>query len=207
MDKTVFFTQDGQGAALPLDVENYLNLKDSVITARDKKNRQALGTSGYFGYGFPGMPFDQGPANPDNFCQGEDIVLDTFLYFLGAPVGLDRYTIKVFLKSSLREVEAFWIGELSNGLYSTDRPGFYTVWIPGSVTAELTAGTYYMDIQVKEEVAAGAGPRDRISKLVSYVFNIEYCAMSPKPENIQNSHEHRGAQESIWPNTPNPTSR
>jgi hypothetical protein len=207
MDKTVFFTQDGQGAALPLDVADYLELKESVITAKDKFFIKEVVSSSYYGYGFPGMPFDQGPTNPDNFCQGEDVVLNAFLYFLGAPVGLERYAIKVFLKSSLREIVPFWVGELSNGLYATERTGFYTIWIPGSVTAELTAGTYYMDVQVKEEVATGAGPRDRISKLASYVFNIVYCAMSPKPENIQNSHEHRGTQEALWPNTPNPTSR
>jgi len=207
MDKTVFFTQDGQGNATSLNVADYLSLKDSIVTARDKKSSQALGTSKYFGYGFPGMPFDQGAANPDNFCQGEDVILDTFLYFLGAPVATEQYTVQVFLKASLRELEPLWIGELTNGLYLTERVGFYTVWIPGSLTAEFTAGTYYMDIQVKEEVATGAGPRDRISKLVSYVFNIEYCAMSPNPENIKNSYEHRGAQEAIWPNTPNPSSR
>jgi hypothetical protein len=207
MESTVFFTQDSKNNSLPVEISNLLNAEEPVLRARKPKKYGRSGSSTYFGYGFPGMPFDRGEQEADSFCQGEDIIIDAVLYFLGKFVDLNTYSLSVILKTSLRAITPVWVGEISNGIYPVEQPGHFTIWIPSSITSEFTAGTYYLDIQLKEPLAAGAGPSDRVVQLVSYVFNLAYCAMSPKPENVYNASEHRSKLEPTWPNTPNPAVR
>jgi hypothetical protein len=208
MSENIFFTNNSLNSSVPVPPipEESFKLRQSFIRPRDAVTQKPQ-PSFSAGYGFPGFPFEQGPANPDNFCQGADIVLDSFLYFLGYPVDKDNYTLKAVLKPSVRDISPVWLGELGYGIYPQDRQGFYTVWIPSSVTSSLTAGTYYMGIVLKEDIAAGRGPTDRTEQLLNYVFNVEYCAMSAFPENVENSHEHRAEMESPWPNTPNTVGR
>lgn len=208
MAENIFYTNTSLNSSVtvPGVPEEMFKLQQSFIRPRNEKITDAI-VSFSAGYGFPGFPFEKAPANPDNFCQGEDIVLDSFLYFLGAPVNKNAYTLKALIKSSVRNISPVWVGELDHGLYPQDREGFYTVWIPAAVTSEFTAGTYYMDIVAREDIATGKGPTDRTAQLLNYVFNIEYCAMSTFPENNNNSYVHRGEMSSDWPNTPNTVGR
>jgi hypothetical protein len=204
MSENIFYTNTSSNSSTAVEAvpEEMFNLQESLVRPRDKKSSKTK-ASFFSGYGFPGFPFEKAPSNPDIFCQGEDIVLDAFLYFLGAPVDKDAYTIKAIVKSSVRDTSTVWTGEMAYGLYPQDRQGFYTIWIPGGVSAKLTAGTYYMDLILKEDVAAGRGPTDRTAQLLTYVFGVEYCAMSSFPENLDNSYKHRQVMSGGWPNTPN----
>lgn len=205
-EKTPFYsnTEDGNTVPVDLTVSRGIEiLKKSVLVGR-KQEPTDFFVSSTAGFGFPGIPFVPGEPNPSNFCQGEDVIFDAFLYYQGEPVTQDKYKIVTQVKSSLRSVNTIWTGEIQNGVYPEEKPGYYTVWIPADKTTTLFAGSYNLNVFLSQSVGEGTGPHDRKISLIDIVFNIEYCGGSENPENVRLSGDlpHRTSLKRTWPNSP-----
>lgn len=204
-----FYTPDGKGDAQSVyktAIDNLEVIKSSEIKAR---GRQRKATEIYYAAldNIPGIPFERGVPNPDTFYQGEDIVYDLFLFHEGANVSSDDYDINVLIKTSPRAYIAVWEGKLDFGVYKiNNREGYYEVWIPSSVTAELLGGSYYVDVMITERIGKGGGRYDRKYVLLQTVFNLEYSNFSPAPESLTSSSSRSNVEET-WPNKPDTVGR
>lgn len=194
-------TATGDSVSVYREVINNLeSLQASEIKARNRQFSTSP-TNTLILDGIPGVPFERSAPNPDVFYQGEDIVYDVYLLHDSLPVSSNTYDISAVVKSSPRAQSATWEGALDAGLYDTpDRPGFYELWIPSVVTEKFIAGTYYLQIQIKEKI--GAGRFSRRFVLLSTYFNIDYSNFSPNAES-RNSTGLRTSLEAVWPNSPN----
>jgi hypothetical protein len=201
-----FFVNDVNGKSLPVQLlaQNGIeHMTRSKIESR-KEQGTAMTVSSRATHGFPGVPFEPGEPNPPTFSQGEDIIFDAFLFYDGRPVKTETFNISAIVKTSSRATQAAWVGELSSGIYTTDRDGFYEIWIPRKDTSAWYAGTYYMEIVLEEPVGIGEGRHDRRVSLVSKSFNLEYSPMSNNPETVSplSGLPKRGTLEKTWPNSP-----
>jgi hypothetical protein len=202
-----FYVTDIDGKAVPLPLlasDGVLEAISSRVASRKhttlKEYVSPLGT-----HGFPGIPFEGGEPNPTVYKQGEDVILDLFLYYSGRAVNHNNFKIKAVMKSDVHAIEPVWEGELDHGIYITDREGFYELWIPKAVTSDLLAGTYTIGIVIIEPVGTGSGPVDRTVFLLDYSLSIEYGVASPNPESAtpnRNSNK-RSTGPNTWPNSPN----
>jgi hypothetical protein len=199
-----FYSENGSGQPHPVPMLEGFNTSEppqSKIVARDKSYVPSQAQTTFSK--ISGGPFELGEPNPATFCQGEDAIFDAYLYFLGAPFDHEKYRLQSVLKTSQRSSNILWRGETQAGIYPDKRPGVYTVWIPAAISAGLSAGAYYLDLFASEHVGAGAGPHDRTALVISTTFNLIYCSMSPWPENVSTTAEHRAQAEPVWPNAPN----
>jgi hypothetical protein len=201
-----FYVNDVDGKSIPFPLmssDGILEPRESKITSRKhtavKQYVSPLGT-----HGFPGVPFESGEPNPAVYSQGEDIIFDTYLYYAGKTVSSKTFKINVIVKSDPHQIDPVWLGSLNNGLYPMDREGYYEIWIPSSITSNLFAGSYYVDITITEPVGTGKGTKDRTIFLLSYNFSIEYTAASPNPESAASSGglKSRDMLQNTWPNAP-----
>jgi hypothetical protein len=203
-----FFTPDEAGdsqSVYKVISDNTEALQTSQLKAR---NRQFIATpsSTLPLDGIPGIPFERGSPNPDLFYQGEDIIYDLFLFHDGKPVSAQDYDVSVIIKTSPRAAKVIWAGSLDNGIYPTiNDSGHYELWVPSAATEELYAGTYHLNVQIKERLGSGKGRFDRKYVLLQSYFNIDYSTFSPSPETAANlpGKLTRAGVESTWPNTPN----
>ncbi len=201
-----FFVNDVNGNSLPVPLiaqDGIERMTRSRIESR-KDNRGRITVSSRATHGFPGVPFEPGEPNPPVFSQGEDIIFDAFLFYDGTLVSTEDFNIRVVVKTSVRAVEPVWEGVFGEGVYATDRPGFYEIWISKSKSAELYAGVYYMEVVLEEAVGKGKGKHDRTIALTSVAFNVEYSPMSKSPETVSpiSTLPKRGTLEKTWPNSP-----
>jgi hypothetical protein len=203
-----FFTPDSSGESHPVAkviAENTVDLLSSHIRARNRQSPshpiKSLAIDG-----IPGIPFEMGIPDPDLFYQGEDIIYDLFLVYDGTPVKLDNYDIKIAIKSSSRATNILFEAYIDNGLYNDpSKEGYYELWIPNSVSAELLAGTYFITVQISDKLGEGLGRHDRKHILLQHSFNLEYSNYSPSPENAKPTATilKRYNLEPTWPNKPN----
>jgi hypothetical protein len=135
-------------------------------------------------FGVPGVPFVPPiPATPV-FSQGEDIIYDAILAIDGCSVTPDKWNIEIIVKTNQFNLASVWIGVLDNGLYYNAPNDEYQIWIPSSLTSNIAAGTYMMDVKATEKVGSGKGIKDRTIVLASTYFGIEYTAASPHPDSV-----------------------
>jgi hypothetical protein len=201
-----YFVNDIHGESIAMNlvsVNGVMQEKKCIISGRNK-GKDITNVSCFATHGFPGIPLEKGIPNPDTFLQGEDAIFDSFLFYEGKEVVPADFNISVVLKASPRAVDKVWTGILENGIFQQQKPGFYTIWIPSLVTSQLLAGTYYMEVILKEGVGRGDGAHDRTISLAQYPFNIDYGVVSDNPETISNQNNKiRGTLEQTWPNSPN----
>lgn len=213
-DNPGFFETDDTGASKPAPTitSDYTELHNisSVIQARGR-NLIVGELSPFLVDGIPGVPFDRGVPNPDVFYQGEDFVYDLFLHYAGAVVTKEDYDITVRVKTSPRTFKIVWQGTLGTGVYAIDpqRPGYYEVWIPADCTSALHAGTYFLDVVIKEKVGEGKGRYDRKFVVLQHMFNVEYSNFSEHPESMSPNPDKLGRHgiEQSWPNASNTIGR
>ena len=202
-----FFTPNAVGNSMGVYkkiIDNLEALQSSEIKARGRQGQPST-TDTFTLDGIPGIPFERGTPNPDTFYQGEDIVYDLYLLHDAQPVSSDAYEISVAVKDSPRSRVVKWEGVTDNGVYATpDHPGFYELWIPSVATELFIAGTYYLQIQIKEKTGSGRFPRRFV--LLSTYFNIDYSNFSPNAESVSDS-SLRASVTSVWPNSPSTIGR
>lgn len=198
-----FFVPDATGDSQVVYkkvIDNLETLQSSELKAR---GRQASPSSfNTFALdGIPGIPFEKSAPNPDVFYQSEDIIYDVYLTHDGQPVSSEKFEISAVVKTSPRASNNVWEGETDAGIYPVDdNPGYFELWIPSAATETFIAGTYYLQIQIKEKTGAGRFPRRFV--LLSTYFNIDYSNFSANPES-KNKQGLRTSLESVWPNSPN----
>jgi hypothetical protein len=203
-----FFTPDSSGNSHPVAKiisGNTVDLESSHIRARNRQSPkhpiQSLAIDGV-----PGIPFEFGIPDPDVFYQGEDVIYDLFLVYDGNPVTVDKYDIKIGVKTSYRAQEFSFEASLDQGVYHfPEKPGYFELWIPNSITSQLFAGSYYINVLISDKIGQGTPYGDRKHILLQSMFNLEYSAFSPNPENaLENSPDiKRHNLEITWPNRPN----
>jgi len=133
-------------------------------------------------FGIPGVPFIiANPVTPE-FSQGEDVVADAIFRIDGQPVLPASWNITVVVKNSQFAILKTWQGLLNNGLYYKPDIDQYEFWIPGAVTADLFAGTYFVDCVATEPVGSGPGGRNRTILLTTVAFDLKYTVSSPHPD-------------------------
>lgn len=155
--------------------------------------------------GIPGMPFERAIPNPDVFYQGEDIIYDASLIYNGTPVTADNYDVLVSVKRTPRDQTASWEGVLDNGVYEDkEQPGRFEFWIPSAVSGTFLAGSYYLQVLLRERLGKGKGRFDRQHIILQTYFNIEYGNFSPAPESRQAGpgQQLRNNLQATWPNAP-----
>jgi hypothetical protein len=160
--------------------------------------------------GVPGMPFENTTPNPDSFFQGEDIVYDAILLAGGKYVSSEYYDVLVRIKKTPRDSSPSWEGFLDNGIYEDKtQPGRFELWIPSAVTGTFLAGSYYLQIILKEKLGKGGGRFDRQYVALQTYFNIEYGNFSPAPESRQpgEGQQLRNSLVATWPNAPDTIGR
>ena len=205
---TYFFNSDNTGNSHPVEkviLNNTVGLKASYIKARNTINVNPSGGSVAID-GIPGIPFEAGTPNPDVFYQGEDIIYDLFLTYNNQPVNISNYDIRVGVKTSTRAVKFIFEAVLDQGLYPIPQEtGYFELWLPGSITSELLAGSYYLDVLLADKLGQGGSYGDRKNVLLRTMFNLEYSVHSPNPENTSQSFvtAKRSTLEPTWPNKPN----
>lgn len=205
-DKTPFYSNTEENISIPVEVSISRDVeivKKSVIVGRKEESPDVF-VSSTAGFGFPGIPFVPGEPNPPNFCQGEDAIFDAYLFNEGQPVVPSDYNIVAQVKSSLRSTKFIWRGELENGIYPEQEPGYYKIWISSEDTKKLFAGSYVLNLSLYQAVGKGRGPHDRKISLIDTMFNIDYCGGSENPENVRLSGDlpHRTSLNRTWPNSP-----
>jgi hypothetical protein len=204
-DQTPFYTNDDKNKSLPVGLVlagNMETVKQTIVSGR-KSDLPALFSSSTAGFGFPGIPFVAGVPAPPNFCQGEDIIFDTFLFYAGTEVTTEKFNISASIKRAFRAVNFIWTGSIGSGVYKEDREGYYTIWIPSAKTEDIYAGSYILNIFLTEAVGDGEGPHDRKISLVDVMFNVEYCGGSKNPENVRRAGDLKGRNSlnRSWPNS------
>jgi hypothetical protein len=201
---TQYYTTDEHGIShkIPkVNIDGLVELKTSQIVSRTaQKNIHPQSSAAIDG--IPGIPFEPGISNPDTFFQGEDVIYDVFLFHDGKPVVKEDYDVLVSVKTSPRARNAIWSAALDMGIYPIpNKEGYYEIWIPSSVTETMLAGTYYLNVMIKERFGAGKGRFDRRYVLLKTYFNIDYSNFSEYVEN--RSLNARSSVEATWPNSPN----
>lgn len=199
-----FYVNDDKGTSQGVPKVNnsgMVELRASQILSRLSQRSIHPQSSTYID-GIPGIPFESGVTNPDVFFQGEDIIYDMFIFFNGAPVVKEDYEILAAIKTSPRASRG-WTGSIAEGgIYQTaEKLGYYELWIPAAVTQTFLAGTYYINVAIREKFAAGKGRFDRKYTVLKTYFNIDYGNFSENVENRGN--DKRSNVEPTWPNSPN----
>jgi len=205
-----YFMPDANGgsqAVAKIVADTTEALQSSLIKARGRQFKSSP-PSALAIDGIPGIPFERGEPNPDTFFQGEDIVYDLFLFYDGKPVSSEEFDVLISLKTSPRAGTASWLGSTTDmGVYPTPTgSGYYEVWIPSSVTDNLLAGTYHLDVLIKEKLGSGKGRYDRKYMILQTYLNIDYGNFSLRPETAGRAAENpskRSDAEPTWPNSPN----
>lgn len=210
-ENNTLFTSDAQGNSLGLPkviIDSIQAAKRSTIRSRGGE-KFAVPPSSITVDGVPGVPFEEGTPNPDVFYQGEDVIFDAYLYFDGAEVDPDKFDVNVIVKTSPRSFNVVWNGTLGNGVYATENPGYFEIWIKASDISAIRAGSYYLEIQLKEKEGQEAGRFPRTRTAIQHVFNIDYNVFSQRPEAANGNPNvlRRENIESTWPNTPNTIGR
>lgn len=160
--------------------------------------------------GIPGVPFEKSNPNPDVFYQGEDIIYDAVLIYNGKYVNTDDHEILVRVKKTPRDPSPSWEGFLDNGVYEyKETPGKFEFWIPSTVSGSFLAGSYFLQVLLKEKIGRGAGRFDRRYVILETYFNIDYGNFSPAPESRQpgEAQQLRSNLPSTWPNAPDTVGR
>ena len=134
-----------------------------------------------------------GTPDPAKFSQGEDVVLSLYAEYNGTPINeLDNWIITAEASSTYSNGSVFWTGVKNNGLYYCKNEKGVQIIIPNTETATLFAGTYWIDLIIKQAVGTG-DKKDLTVKLATFSFNIEYTASSP------NSNQNRSVLVSTLP--------
>lgn len=202
-----FFAPDNTGNSQQVYkavVDGLESLRMSEIQARNRQFRLTP-ISTIVLDGIPGMPFERMMPNPDLFYQGEDIIYDAVLVHNGSSVSADDYDIIVSVKKTPRDSAPSWEGVLNNGVYANNEtPGSFEIWIPSAATGTFLAGTYYLQILLKEKIGKGKGRFDRQYVVLQTYFSVEYGNFSPAPESRKTGPGQalRNNLEATWPNTP-----
>ena len=184
-----YYTTDEQGLSheVPrVNIDGLVELTTSQIVSRTSQ-KSIFPQSSATIEGIPGIPFEPGISNPDSFFQGEDIIYDLFLFHDGKPVVKEDYDILASVKTSPRARGVIWTGNLELGIDPVaNRAGYYEIWIPSDITGGMIAGTYYLNVMIKERFGAGKGKFDRKYVLLKTYFNIDYSNFSENLENRTN---------------------
>lgn len=206
-DISQFFAPDNSGNSQQIYktvIDGLESLKTSEIRARNRQFRQIQNASILID-GIPNIPFERTIPNPDLFFQGEDIIYDVLLLHNGEYVSSNDYDIIVAIKKTPRDSTTTWEGFLDNGIYAdTQNPGSFEIWIPSAATGGFLAGTYYLQILLKEKLGKGKGRFDRQYVVLQTYFNIDYGNFSPAPESRKTGpgQQLRNTLEATWPNAP-----
>jgi len=207
-----FFAADSKGDSQELHkaiISGLESLQTSELRARNRPPELTPIPSLLID-GIPGIPFERTIRNPDVFFQGEDVIYDAIIRYNGGLVTSDNYDVLVSVKSSPRAQKATWEGFFDNGVYEDrTRPGCFEIWIPSASTANFLAGSYYLQVLLKERIGRGAGRFDRQYVVLQTYFNIDYSNFSPAPESRQpgEAQNIRNNTVSTWPNSPDTIGR
>ncbi len=145
----------------------------------------ALPNSYYTTQMLEGNPEQTGIKQPaPQFYQGEDIQLQFYLNYNGAPVISDKYVVDIIVKKSTAAQNVLWKATLGNGLYELTPkvPGYYYISMPAAISSLFLPGTYYITARLKEVVGQNKGPSDLTIFMLNMPFNIELSSASPNPK-------------------------
>ena len=209
---TQFFVPDNKGDSQQVYkavVDGLESLRMSEIRSRNSQIKSTPIPTVILD-GIPGMPFEKAVSNPDTFYQGEDIIYDASLLHNGAAVTTEDYDVLVSIKRTPRDQTASWEGVLDNGVYEDkEQPGRFEFWIPSTISGTFLAGSYYLQVLLRERLGKGKGRFDRQYIILQTYFNIEYGNFSPAPESRQPGpgQQLRNNLQATWPNAPDTVGR
>lgn len=125
-------------------------------------------------------PEPLGKPAPISVYQGDDIVFEIYLNYEGEPVGLDKWIVSAYIKTTAYATTLLWeasIGNIAehynNQIVKLPAEGMYQFNIPATFTAGLIAGTYWLDVSITE--LSGEGNRDIRRTIVRQPFSLEYA--------------------------------
>ena len=134
-----------------------------------------------------GAPEPPGVQAPITFFNGETLVFDQFLVFENKPVLPDDFEIKAVVKSNSYSGTRVWVGEVDNGIYKRDVPGYYSFIIPAAITGSIQPGTYWLEVSIAERAGVSRTGQDRTVFLSKTPFCLDYSTSSPSQVKLQNS--------------------
>lgn len=135
---------------------------------------------------FDGYPEPPGVPAPIQFYIGEDVVFDKFLVYEGKPVLVEDWDLTAIVKSNKEAQCVRWTGIVNNGIYLNNNAGYYKFVIPSSETDNWIAGTYWLELVIREKLGRGAGPKDLDVFLFRQPFGMDYSMGSSNPDHIVN---------------------
>lgn len=148
-----------------------------------------------------GTPPDIGIRQPSpTFSQGEDMKLDFYLSYNGAPVDVSKHIIELNLKKLPQAKTVLWTAKLGAGLFQSPTSGAFYMLIPSEISGYVLPGTYYVDIILTERTGTGEAVKDLRVVLKSFNINVKLTPSSPNPKLTANSVEVIGydMESGIW---------
>lgn len=161
-------------------------LLPNTTTFIARVNNPAVSSNPLNTAGIPGVNFIGTDSSTPVFWQGEDIVFDAFLYINGQTIDTNRYILHAILKASPYMITNSWAGIQNNGIYVDDKiSNHFVIFIPSSITVNLLAGSFELDVWVVEKVNSLNDIKPRTILIGRTFLNVEYAAFSPNPESIE----------------------
>lgn len=131
--------------------------------------------------GYP--PAAQTSAPLIQFFKGEDILFEGYLSYDDKPVTSDNWIIKGVIKAGTFNKDIIWEGSMNEGIYIEPAlPGYYKILVPSSTMEAYSAGTYWLDILIKEQIGSSNNFRDRTILLSRVPFSYDVTASSIKTD-------------------------
>lgn len=123
---------------------------------------------------FYGVTEPEGKPAPIEKYAGETLDFDIYLNAGDKPVLAKDWDILANVKSSTAETSSVWVGTLQNGVYENNKTGYYKILIPAEKTKDWLAGTYWLEILIKEKVAKFNNISDVFSVVLRLPISVDY---------------------------------
>lgn len=127
---------------------------------------------------FYGVTEPMGKPAPIEKYVGETLDFDVYLSIEGKAVLASDWDIVACVKSNVAEDTPVWSGSLKAGIYENTKQGYYKILIPAEQTKTWLAGTYWLEVLVKEKIAKFNNVSDTFTVLLRLPISVDYGSHS-----------------------------
>lgn len=123
---------------------------------------------------FYGVTEPMGKPAPIEKYVGESLQFDIYLNHNEQPVLANDWDIIANVKSTTATPDPSWVGTIGNGIYENNKTGYYKIVIPSEKTKDWLAGTYWLEILIKEKIAKFNNIADNYTVLLRLPVTMDY---------------------------------
>lgn len=123
---------------------------------------------------FYGVTEPMGKPAPIEKYIGESLDFDIYLNHNDQAVLTKDWDILANIKSNAAASPPVWVGALANGVYENNKTGYYKIVVPSEKTKDWLAGTYWLEILIKEKTAKFNGVADNYTVILRLPICMDY---------------------------------